>query len=317
MRKNGWLLGLVLVFILLSSTLVLAVESGEVMVSNLSSHDQLSDILSRGRLVLAITPDSSGISIINTTERDPYTNCTDQQYSQNQLSGERIEVASRIAEELGVDACFVTVDGDEIRNGNWGDKWDYFLGYYFTNERMKWLYFSQPLRASPSVFFIRADNTNITSLQDLSGKNIGTSNKSTQYDYLKNTIDIYGDVTENPIINPNIVDYASETEMIDDLLSGKIDAVLIPELTMKSERYNATPVVRMEPYAFIGYSGPAIEKSNTTHAIAFVKKLDAIIQKLHKNGELSNISMKYFPYDYSKKAGEFDISSLNQFIESS
>lgn len=316
MKKDVWFLGITLLLIILSSTLVFALESGEVTVTNTSPHDKLSDILSRGRLVLVITQDLPAASKINDTERVPHTNCTDTQYTKNQVSGERIEIASRIAEELGVDACFVPADSDEIRNGSWDDKWDYFFGYYYTNERMKWLYFSQPLRASPSVFFIRSDNQNISSLKDLSEKTIGVQEKSTQGEYLKNTIDIHGDVTENPIINPKIVEYTSEPVMIDDLLTGKLDAVLIPELTMKSKRYNDTLVTQLDPYAFIGYSGPAVEKSNTTNPVPFVKKLNEIIQKLHKNGELSNLSMSYFHYDITKKAGEFDISSLNQFNES-
>lgn len=315
MRKEVRYLGVALLLIIFSTTLVYAADSGEMDAENVSSHDRLSDILSRGSLVLAITPGS--VTILNDTERDPQSHCSGMQYAQNQLSGERVEIASKIAEELGVDACFVEADYDEIRNGSWGDKWGYFLGYYLTNERMKWLHFSQPVKASPSVFFIRSDNENFSSLKDLSGKTIGTSNQSTQDDYLKNAIDIFGDITENTIENPIIMYYASETEMIDDLISGKIDAMLTTENTMKSEKYNMSPVKQLEPYAFIGYSGPAVEKSDTTNPIPFVKKLNDIVQKLHKNGDLSNLSMKYYGYDQSKKAGEFDILSLDPVLDNS
>lgn len=317
MRKEVWYLGIALLLILFSTVLVFADDSVEVDPVNTSSHDKLTEILSRGSLVLAILTDSNDITVLHNTERDPLSKCTGRQYSKNQLSGERVDFSSKIAEELGVDACFVEVDIDEIRNGSWGDKWDYFLGYYITNERMKWLYFSQPVKASPSVFFIRSDNKNISSLKDLSGKTIGASNKTTQDDYLRNRIDIYGDITENPIENPIIMYYSSEEEMIDDLVSGKIDAILTTQISMKSKKYNASPVKQLEPYAFIGYSGPAIEKSNSVNPIPFVKKLNEIIQKMHKNGELTNLSIKYYDYDITKKAGEFDISSLNQFYENS
>ena len=70
------------------------------------------------------------------------------------------------------------------------------------------------------------------------------------------------------------------------------------------------------PYVFIGYSGLAVEKSNTTDPIPFVKRLNEIIQKLHKEGVLSNIFMEYYNYDITKEAGNIDISSLNQFNES-
>jgi ABC-type amino acid transport substrate-binding protein len=316
MKKEAWCLGITLLLILCVTNSALAADTGEVKSTNTSYQDKLSDILSKGRLVLAIT-NSSGIIIHNDTERDPQSHCTDNQYSKNQLSGERRDFASKIAEELGVDACFVTTDMNEIRKGNWGDKWDYFLEYYLTKERMKWLYFSQPVKASPSVFFIRSDNTNISDLKDLSGKKIGVSGNSTQGNYLRNTLDMYGDITENPIKNPKIIEYASVAEAIDDLVAGTIDAILFPQISMKSEEFNATPVTQLEPYAFIGYSGPAVERSNSTNSTLFVQKLNEIIQKLHKNGYLSDLSLKYFGYDITKKAEEFDISSLNQFNESS
>lgn len=316
MKREACCLGLILLVVLSFTYSVCAADIGGINPENTSSSDKLSDILSKGRIVLAIT-NSSGITIHNDTERDPQSHCIDNQYSEDQLSGERRDFASKIAEELGVDACFVITDMNEIRKGNWGDKWDYYLEYYLTNERMKWLYFSQPVKASPSVFFIRSDNTNISELKDLSGKKIGVSTNSTQGNYLRNTIDMYGDITENPIINPTIIEYESVDEAIDDLVVGTIDAVLFPQISMKSEEFKGTAVTELEPYAFIGYSGPAVERSNSTNSTLFVKKLHEIILKLHQNGYLSDLSLKYYGYDITKKAGEFDISSLNQFNESS
>ena len=312
MKKEACFLGLTVLLILCLTHSAFAADTREMKSANTSSHDKLSDILSKGRLVLAIT-NSSGITILNDTKRDPQSHCLENQYSKEQLSGERSDFASKIAEEIGVDACFVTTDMDEIREGNWSDKWDYFLEYYLTKERMKWLYFSQPVKASPSVFFIRSDNTNISELKDLSGKKIGVTANSTQGNYLRDTIDMYGDITENPIKNPKIIEYPSVEEAIDDLVEGTIDAILFPQISMKSEEFNATPVTELEPYAFIGYSGPAVERSNSTNSTLFVKKLNEIVQKLHQNGYLSNLSLKYYGYDITKKAGEFDISSLNQF----
>lgn len=312
-----WYLGIIVLLTLYSATLVLAVDSGETGITNPPPPDKLQEILSRGNLVMVINPDiSPDFAIINGTERDPASTCTDEQYSQNQVSGEKVEIASKIAEELGVDSCIVTADDDEIQGGNWSGKWDYYLGYYMTNERMKWLYFSQPVKASPSVFFIRSDNKNITSLEDLSGKRIGTFTTSAQADYLKNIINIPGNVTKNLIKDPKIVEYRLQNEAFDDLVSGKLDAVLLPLIALKEESFNGTPITHLMPYAFTGYSGPAIERSNSTDSVPFVKKMNDIILKLHAEGVLSNISMKYNKIDITKEAGEFNISSLNQFHES-
>jgi ABC-type amino acid transport substrate-binding protein len=45
----------------------------------------------------------------------------------------------------------------------------------------------------------------------------------------------------------------------------------------------------------------------------FVSKVDSIIQKLHSDGTLLNLSQKYYAEDLTTAAGKFDVSMLNQF----
>ena len=70
----------------------------------------------------------------------------------------------------------------------------------------------------------------------MSGKSIGTFIQSAQAGYLRNIINIPGNVTENSIKYPKIVEYRLETEAVDDLVSGKLDAVLLPFLSLKKTR---------------------------------------------------------------------------------
>lgn len=314
MMKEVWHIGIVLIMIVSSTPLVFAMGTDGDNAQDNISHDTLQDIFSKGSLVLAVKPE--GYTVINGSVRDPNSHCTGIQYSANQLSGDLMDVNSRIAKELGVDSCFVTVTDEELQRGNWTDKWDYFLDFYMTDERMQWLYFAQPWASSNSVFFIRADNNDISTLKDLSGKRIGTYNQSAQMDYLNHNLSIPGIISENPINNPIIVGYSLEAEAMDDLMAGKIDAVLFPDYSVITNQSYSTWVKQLTPYAFIGFAGPAIAKSDARDPVPFVNRLNEIIRKLHNEGELSNISITYWDYDLTKDAAEFNLSSLHQFNES-
>ena len=55
---------------------------------------------------------------------------------------------------------------------------------------------------------------------------------------------------------------------------------------------NGTPIVALKPYAFMGYSGIAVEKGDGNSTVSFVEKLNDIVQKMHTEGFLSSIYMK-------------------------
>ena len=178
-----------------------------------------------------------------------------------------------------------------------------------TNDRLKWLYFTQPIFSVPSAFYIRSNNTNVSSISRLSGMKIGVYVQSAQSNYLHNNLSMVGDVAENQVNNPEIIEYTRDADAINDLVSGKLDAILFPKTDMNNLIANGTPITELKPYAFRGYSGIAVEKGNGTYAVSFVEKLNGIIQKLHNNGFLSAIFIDEYNEDMTKDAKSFDISS--------
>ncbi len=280
--------------------------------------DRLQEILSRGTLVVAVNTDlSSDFKVNNETAPDPESKCSDLQYAENQVSGYDVEIGSQVAKDLGVDSCYVPTNSTELKNSKWGDKWDYYTDFYMTNDRMKWLYFTQPIFAVSSSFYVRANDTNVSSISDLSGKKIGVYVQSAQTSYLDNNLTMVGTVNDNPVKDPAIVEYAQDSDAINDLVSGKVDALLFPDTDMKNVIATGTPIIALKPYAFMGYSGIAVEKGDGVSTVSFVKKLNEIVQKMHADGFLSSIYMKSFNQDLTKDAKSFDISSLHQFNESS
>ena len=301
MNSTSCLLTGIILFILLSGTITAA-----------ATPDRLDTIMDRGSLIIAIEPLGAPYgSIIQGAERSPGTNCPGDCYTANQMTGFDIAVTAEIARQLGLDACYINPDHDQIIGQNWSG-WDLYTSYYITNDRLRDYYFTKPTVSESSRFYTLADHTEITGPADLSGKIIGVGNATAQLQYLMNTLDIPGTVNKNQVTNPVIKEYADEYGVLDALLAGAVDGVLISESTGKEAIANGTPIIGLEPAPFTGYSGLAISKESQGDAKTLVKKLDGIISGMHADGELSNLSQRYLGRDLTRDAASFDLGSLNQ-----
>ncbi|WP_181391612.1 hypothetical protein [Methanospirillum lacunae] len=87
--------------------------------------------------------------------------------------------------------------------------------------------------------------------------------------------------------------------MIHDLVSSKIDAILFPDTEIDKVIANGTPIIALKPYAFLGYSGIAVEKENNTSSKSLVNNLIEITHVMHQDRTLTSIIMNYFNNDYS------------------
>jgi ABC-type amino acid transport substrate-binding protein len=313
---NGWI---IVVLLVSCASMVAAYQPAENQSADISVPDALEKILSRGTLVVALNPDDEPLDLNNTSSvRKPDTKCTDLQYTEGEVSGFNVDLTNGIARELGVDSCFVIPDREELESEKWGEKWDYYPNYFITSERLDTYYFTHPVMSAPYVYFISSDNGNITNHEDLSGKIIATTYAySVLSGYLNNNLSFIGNTQENQVKNATLILYDDELLAFDDLVAGKVDAMLVIEGQGNEAIENGTPIKPLMPYTFSGYGGLAIEKDASTDKEGFVKRLNEIIQSMHENGELSSISMKHTETDITKDAASFDIASLNQFNESS
>ena len=82
-----------------------------------------------------------------------------------------IDVATEIAERLGVEVEFVTPDWDVITAGNWGGQWDMSVGSMtVTTDRQQVLDFAEPAYYFTPAQFAAADSAGINSLDDIAGQ---------------------------------------------------------------------------------------------------------------------------------------------------
>lgn len=283
-----------------------------------SAPSKLDEIMKRGTLVISTDPAYPPQSqLVENATRASDTKCGSDQHTANELSGFDIDVAVAIAQGLGVEPCFVTPDWTLITGGSWSDRWDISVGSMtITPERMGKLYFSQPYYTTPATFFVYKDNTTYTTPSDLSGKKIGACTGCTYDAYLHGTLQIPGETIDFVVKNADFVGYDTDLNALQDLALGdgvRLDAVLTASPTGNGAIKDGLPLKQLGDPVFFEYLAAAFDKESSMDEAPFVNKVDTIIQQLHSDGTLLNLSQKYYETDLTTAAAKFDVSQLNQF----
>jgi len=101
--------------------------------------DLLSEIKSRGYILVSTDPNYAPQSFLNTEGKRPSdTKCPSDALTTAEMQGFDVDVAAELGKRLGVDTCFATPNWDAITAGNWADKWDVSVGSMtVTPERQK------------------------------------------------------------------------------------------------------------------------------------------------------------------------------------
>lgn len=206
------------------------------------------------------------------------------------LVGFDVEVGQQIAQALGVEATFVEGEWDGLLAGLDAGRYDIMInGVDITEERSDAYDFSDPYAYNRTAVIVSADNTDITSMEDLAGKHTANTISST-----------YAEVAEG---------YGAEVTGVDDLnqtfellLSGRIDATLNAEVTYYDY---------MEAHPDANIKIACLDPEATQVAIPFRKGEDtaslreAVNQALadmREAGALAELSEKYFGTDITQPA---------------
>lgn len=205
------------------------------------------------------------------------------------LVGFDTEVGKAIADKLGVQAEFVEGEWDGLFTGMDGGRYDVIInGVEITEERLNKYDFSTPYAYIKTGLVVAKGNTEITSFEDLAGKQTSNSLGSTYADLAAE----YGATVQN-------VDTLSET--IDMVLSGRVDATLNAEVSFY-DYLSEHPDAAIEIVALTDdaseVSIPMVKGADNDTLRAAIN--DAIAE-LDADGTLSALSNKYFGSDISKK----------------
>jgi len=280
--------------------------------------DKLAEIKQRGYLMISTDPAYPPQSqLVESATRNANTKCPSDAQTANQMEGFDIDVAVAIANKLGVEPCFLTVAWDLITAGNWANRWDISIGSMtITPERMSKLYFTQPYYTTPAAFFVYKDNTTYKQPSDLSGKKIGACTGCTYDFYLSGTLQIPGEKIDFVVKDAQFAGYETDTYALQDLALGdgvRLDAVLTAQPTGQNQIKDGQPFRQLGDPVYFEYLAGAVDKAATPDPIPFLKEVSAIINGLITDGTLLQFSQKYYGYDLTTAAKDFDLAALGQW----
>ena len=220
----------------------------------------------------------------------------------NLMDGFDVEVAREIARELNVKLKVVTPAWEVITAGNWRGRWDISVGSMTPTEaRARVLDFPAIYYYVPASFAVHQDSS-IQSVAELGGTEIGVCGGCTYEAYLKKelVIDAIG-VPEFTfdVEAGSIKTYDTDASAFDDLRLGsgvRLDAVMSALPTIQEAVKGGYPLRVVGEPAYYEPLAVAVDKVDPE----FSEKIESIIDKLHKDGTLTRLSVKWYGVDLTK-----------------
>ena len=218
------------------------------------------------------------------------TKCLPNQITAQEVTGFDIETTKLVAQELGVEACFVQPTFTEVTAGGWGDRLDIAYASGAINaKRMEKLLMTQPYYYIPQRFIVRQDSP-YQKPSDLDGKTLGTCTSCTVESYLQGTLKIPGVDLVQKVKDPKLAGFETEGPGIDALADGDLDAFLAAEPVALEAIKEGKPLRLLEEGAFSMYPSGFVDKSSGLSATAFVDRVNEIIRAAHADGTLKAMS---------------------------
>jgi polar amino acid transport system substrate-binding protein len=256
--------------------------SGEgVCATNETTGDLLAEICEKGTITVSTDPKYPPQSSLNEQTQE--------------YEGFDIDVATEIANRLGVDIAWEAPAWDVITAGSWNGRWDMSVGSMTpTNDRQQVLYFTQPYYYTPAVVVVPEDSDVADVTTDLDGAAIGVCGGCTYEQYLDKSLAIKGFTFDFVIDDAQISSYDTDTTALQDLATGRLDAAMTSLTTAQGfiDAGNAVKIVGdpvfYEPLS-VGFDKSADPPSESLH-----HAVDQIVGEMHEDGTLTGFSEEWY-----------------------
>ncbi len=224
----------------------------------------LKNVKDRGRIMIGIDPDFPPMRLYD---------------GSGKLVGFDVDVANDIALKLDVQPELSIISwGDLFDNVKAGDVDIIISAITITQERSQQMLFSSPYLDAGQVIMTRKDNNEITSPENLRGKKIGVLNGTT----CKEAAMMYAEPQ-------TITSYNSYTEIINNLIGGKLDA-MVTDLIGASGYAKQEPSLKIVGEPFTSeYYGIATKLGNN----ALMDEINRILREMKRDGKLDEIKNKW------------------------
>jgi polar amino acid transport system substrate-binding protein len=220
-----------------------------------------------------------------------------------QWEGFDIDVATEIARRMGVEVEFITPNWGQIIAGNWQDRWDVSVGSMtVTPERDQVLHFMTPYYYTPAAVAVRQEDAGAYTdvATDFDGTTIGVCGGCTYESYLEKSLEIPGEEIDFVIDNAEVRTYNTDLPAIKDLEVGRLDAAMSSLTTLEGAQKEGSPIEIVDNVYYEPLS-VAVDRNAPLDPTSLVEEIDRIVQEMHEDGTLSELSMKWFGTDLSKK----------------
>lgn len=201
-------------------------------------------------------------------------------YEGDDVVGFDVDTGQAIAERLGVELEYITTAWDGIVEGLRAGRYDAVLGSMaITDDRLKVVSFTVPYYYSGAQLVV-LEESGITDPAQMDGKRIGVATGTT-----------FADDAE--LLGATVELYEDDNQTLMDLLNGRLDGVITDRLVairaMNEMRDGeklalAGELLRLEEMAL------AIRQDD----VELLEKLDEILQAMHADGTLTQISADWF-----------------------
>lgn len=260
--------------------------------SSTTPNDLLAQVMSQGTIRVSTDPKYPPQSSLNTKT--------------GQWEGFDIDVAEEIASRLGVKVDWQTPNWNNITSGNWQGRWDMSVGSMtITPDRAKVLYFTPPYYYTPAGFAVYKTNTGITSAADLTGKSVGVCGGCTYEQYLNGTLEIPDYQIDFQVTGADIHTYDTDTTAINDLALGdcvRLCAAFSAIPTLQAAIDAGEPIKIVGPPLYYEPLAVAFDRGASLDPQSLVDKVSGIIEDMHSDGTLTDLSMKWYGEDLTTQA---------------
>ncbi|MFI5392391.1 MAG: transporter substrate-binding domain-containing protein [Myxococcota bacterium] len=215
----------------------------------------------------------------------------------NDYEGFDIDVATAIADKLGVEIEWETPKWEAITAGNWQDRWDMSVGSMtVTEERTQVLDFSPAYYYTPASVAV-AEDSDIQSIDQLDGQTIGVCAGCTYDFYLQNKLQIPGYTFESPFTDITVKGYDTDSTAIQALVSGQVQGAMSATPTLEKAIEKGQPIRIVGDPLFYEPLSVAFDKESELDQASLVAAVSDIIDTMHSDGSLTDLSMQWYGTD--------------------
>lgn len=210
-----------------------------------------------------------------------------------------IDVATEIANRMGLEVGWETPSWDVITAGSWNDRWQMSVGSMTpTNDRQQVLNFTEPYYYTPAVVAVHEDNTSVSDMEtDLDGAKIGVCSACTYEQFLNKDLAIKGFEFDFVVDDAEVSGYDTDTTALQDLALGdgtRLDAVITSLTTAQGFADSGKPVKIVGDPVFYEPLAVAIDKNASADPTSFTEAVDGVVAEMHEDGTLSEMSKKWY-----------------------